>query len=119
MPDAPAPGAVHPVRPADLARDYRDRPAVAGAAYDGVRVVLPIGNCRPRPGGLGWALGAAPASSPVVLLDFAGPVPADPRGLWAEGTCRGRADDDVRRDGAYTFTVRVTDCRVVPAPVRR
>ncbi len=110
----PQPAGPFVVRPGDLARSYHDDPATAARAYDGHAVRLPLAGCRRTPTGYCWSLAATNISPPVIVFDFAGPVPA---GGWVEGVCRGRVEDADRREAAgYTFHVVIEGCRAIPPP---
>jgi hypothetical protein len=92
---------------------------VAARAYTGRPVLVPTADCRRHGGTLGWSLGAAPDSPPVVVLRFAGEPPAPGRSVWVVGTCAGRVPDGKAREFAgYDFHVLVTGCRVSPPPGR-
>lgn len=105
------------VRPDDLAKSYRDKPDVADTAYTGQLIQLPADRCRQDHTRLTWSLGTDPKSPPVVILEFAGDAPQPCAGLWIQGRCSGRVDDDVKRELAgFNFTVVVRECRVVRAP---
>ncbi len=111
IPDPPGPLIV---RPADLARSFRDSPSVADTAYRGQLLSIPCEHCRQDGLRLVWSIGRDVTSPPVVILEFIGPVPAVMAGLWVEGRCEGRTVDNIRRElVGYTFIVRVIECRAV------
>lgn len=112
-------GCSHPpttVRATDLARNYRDRPAVASQAYDGRRVLVALTNPVVRGHELHWHL-AGPDVPAVVVCRFEGAVPTPAPVVWIVGTCRGRVDDGAAREfTGYTFHVVIEGCRVADPP---
>lgn len=114
IPDPPAPLLVRPI---DLARDYHDAPIAARKAYDGQTIRLPLSDFHLDHGRYVWSLGASTDSPPVVILDLIDQPGARSHRAWVEGSCRGSVPDAVRRESlSYTFTIRITDCRLVLPP---
>lgn len=107
------------VRASDLARFYRERPAVASEAYDGKLVLLALTHPVAVGSELRWQLSNAPGYPPVVVCRFAGAAPAPAPVLWITGTCRGRIDDGQTREfTGYTFHVVIDSCRAADPPGR-
>lgn len=111
IPDPPGPLIV---RPADLAKAYRDSPSVADTAYKHQTLLLPVEHCRQDHTRLVWSLGAATDSPPVVVMEFGDTAPVPVAGMWVSGKCEGRVVDNVHRElPNYGFTVVIRGCRVV------
>lgn len=113
----PEPSSPLIVRPADLARCYRDSPIAADKAYTGQLIRVPMFHTERKDDRLVWSLGTESKYPPVIVFEFAGPLPAPALDLWVEGVCQGRTTDRLRRElPGYDFTIRVTGCRVVEPP---
>lgn len=113
-------GEVRTTTARDLVRNYRDEPGPADLAYTGqvVRVSLRTFDRQPD-GSLVWKVLYRPDLPPALVVRFApdsAPGKLDAP-VWVEGTCRGRADDDLDRGSpGYRFRVLITGARVVPPP---
>lgn len=119
----PGPAGPTPVLPRHLAAAYAaDRP-LAGRAYGGRALTLPLtGFRRAADGTLVWSLGAGPGSRPVIVAapaagEFPVGGPEPPAGTWLVGDLYTVVEDGVQRElPGYTFTIRLRNCRPAAAP---
>jgi hypothetical protein len=104
------------VRAVDLARLYRDDPAVADRAYKLQRVTVSLSHYVVRGNELHWHLGSADVPAVIVFTFSVAPIVHLDRtkAVWIVGTCAGWERDNIPRGlSGYDFRVRVTGCELV------